>query len=1116
MKYIIFLLLISVSNFYFSQIRYYAQGFESLTNACPNNWTYSGGNRNNQHAKTGSYSARVGRSGESNTLTLNPVDISQLTNVSLRLSHSILSGSGPGMDTREGAVFLISLNGGAYSILSGVSGFGDHNYPWTASLGGTTSTSSGCTSFQTPNALIYSIPAGTTTVSIRVISVGRNSSSCSNFNNDMNAGTASNFDRTDEGIYIDDVEIWADGPNVLAPVTVCENEAFSVGVTNTNSAMTYNWSGPNSFTSTLQNPQVTTAATTSMSGTYSTIISFTSCPIVTLNQSVNVSAGPNLSISGSLSFCTGTSTTLSASGGINYQWSNGLGNNSTAQITAAGTYTITASGSGTCTTQETITVNETSSIINNTTISECFSFTWPVNNQTYSASGNYSVVNGCVTENLNLTITGITQNTTNLTVCDSYTWPLSGLTYTSSGTYFTTVGCQTELLNLTITPSSTNTTTINACDSFTWPVNNQTYTTSGNYTFINGCVTESLNLTISNSVSNTTTITECSSYTWPINNQVYTSSGTYSVVNGCVTEILVLTITGLTQNSTNQTACDSYTWIENGITYFNSGTYIVVSGCTTELLNLTITTGNTNTTTVSACNSYTWSQNNITYTSSGTYTFLSGCNTEILVLTINSNPILSFNNPTVCQGQAATLTVTSNQVGTTFLWSNGQTTANIVASPNVTTSYNVLGTNQSGCFTTGIGMINVTPSPQLIFQDTSVCLGQSTTITVSPVTNGGTYLWNTGSTSSSINVSPTQNTSYTVQYTLNACQSALATINVVVSPPFVLSANNPTICLGTVATITPTSSSSGGVFTWSDGSNNSTANFSPSTDTIVTFSYTLNGCTSSGAASITVLELPTFSFTSSQSEGCAPLNIDFNTSFLESTQCTWQINGQTVSSNCGNLNYTFYNPNCYDVSLSVLGTNGCTNTINYTDIVCVYPNPVANFYFDEYANYQTSATVGFTNTSQNSLQNWWNFGDGNYASNENTPIHTFFFENDASYDVELVVESEYGCRDSVIKTVSFNEELNVYIPNSFTPDGSGFNEVWKPIFSTIVDQGSYECFVFNRFGEQVFFSQNFNEGWDGSFNNNKVQDGTYSYYIEFSEVGVAKSTVITGHITILR
>ena len=1116
MKYIIVLLFISVSNIYFSQIRYYAQGFESSTNACPNNWTYTGGNRNNQHARTGSYSARVGRSGESNTLTFDAIDISLLSNAILSFNHSVLNGSGPGMDTREGALFMISLNGNPYTIISGVSGFGDHNYSWNAT-GGTTSSSSGCNTYQTPNPFVYAIPSGTSTISLRVISIGRNSSNCSSFNSVMSSGTASNFDRTDEGIYIDDVEIWADGPSVLAPITVCENEAFSVGVTNTNTAMTYNWSGPNNYSSILQNPQVTLAASASMSGTYSTIISFASCPIVTLNQTVNVSAGPNLSISGSLSFCTGSSTTLSASGGTNYQWSNGLGNNSTAQITTAGTYTVIATNGGTCTAQETITVSETSSIVNNTNVSECFSYIWPINNQTYTASGNYTFVNGCITENLNLTITGSTQNTTDLTVCDSYTWPLNGLTYTSSGTYFTTVGCQTELLNLTITPSSSNTTTnINACDSFTWPINNQTYTASGNYTFVNGCVTEVLNLTISNSVTNTTTITECSSYTWPLNNQTYTSSGTYTVVNGCLTEILLLTISGVTQNTTNQTACDSYTWSENGVTYFNSGVYSFITGCNTKILNLIISQENTNTTVANACNSYTWSQNNLTYTTSGTYTFVNGCNTEILELTIESNPILTFDNPTVCQGQATTLTVTSNQVGTTFIWNDGQTTASITASPSITTSYNVLGTNQYGCFTTGIGIINVTPSPQLIYQDTSICLGQTATISVSPITNGGTYLWNTGATSSSIVVNPTQSTTYSVQYTLNACQSSIAIIDVTVAPPFILVANNPTICSGNSALITATSSIPGGIFTWSDGSNNPSAYFSPISDTIVTFSYSLNGCTSTETALISVLELPNISISPSLTEGCTPLNIDFSTPFIESTQCTWQIDGQTVSSTCGSLNYTFYNSNCYDISLSVVGTNGCINTASYTDLVCVYPNPVANFYFDEFANYQTSATVGFTNTSQNSFQNWWNFGDGNFTTNENTPIHNFFFENDASFNVELVVESEYGCRDSIIKTVSFKEELYVYVPNTFTPDGSGFNEVWKPIFSTIVDQGSYECFVFNRFGEQLFYTQNFNEGWDGSYNGNKIQDGTYTYYIEYSELGVAKSTILNGHINVLR
>jgi hypothetical protein len=107
MKFLVFLVFISVSQFYFSQIRYYAQGFENATTTCPENWTFSGGNRNTQHAQTGSYSARVGRLGESNSLILDPVNVSLLTNATLRLNHSILGGNGPGIDVREGVIFMI-------------------------------------------------------------------------------------------------------------------------------------------------------------------------------------------------------------------------------------------------------------------------------------------------------------------------------------------------------------------------------------------------------------------------------------------------------------------------------------------------------------------------------------------------------------------------------------------------------------------------------------------------------------------------------------------------------------------------------------------------------------------------------------------------------------------------------------------------------------------------------------------------------------------------------------------------------------------------------------------------------------------------------------------------
>ena len=987
MKFLIFIFFIFSAQFCTSQIRFYAQGFENVASTCPENWTYSGGNRTTQHAQTGSFSARVGRSGESNTLILDPVNVSLLSNATLRLNHSILGGSGPGIDVREGVVFMVSLDGGAFTTVSRIGGSNDHSYSWTQTggVGVVACVAPNDVTYQTPNTFTFPIPVGTSTISVKIISVnvqtGANAAiKCTNFVAMMTnpTPTASNFDRNDEGIYIDDVEIWADGPSIQAPIFICENDAFSLGINNTNTGMTFAWSGPNGFSSISQNPQVSLAATTAMAGNYSNVVTFGSCPIVTLNQVVTVNSAPNLVVSGPLVFCTGTNTTLTASGGTAYQWSDGLGSNSSVTITTAGNYTVTASGSGTCTSQETVTVSEITSQTNYTTVSECNTYTWLINNQTYSQRGNYTFVNGCTTENLVLTITTSTQITTTVSACDSYLWLQNGTTYTTSGIYTHLVGCNTEILNLTIAPSSTNTTIVNSCNSYTWALNGQTYTASGIYTFLNGCITEELDLTI-------------------------------------------------------QTA-----------------------------------------------------------------------------------PILTFNNPSVCQGQVATLTVSSNQPNTTFLWSDGQTTSNINVSPSITSAYNVVGSNVYGCSSNGIGMVNITPSPVLTYQDTSVCLGQSVTISVSPMTAGGTYLWNTGETTTSIQVTPTQNTAYTLIYTLNTCQSSVAVINVIIAPPFVLNASNVTICQGNSATIIASSTLPGGVFTWGNGSTSSSAQFSPQADTTVTFSYVLNGCTTSASATITVLELPDLSFNASQTEGCAPLNISFSTPFLESSLCSWKIDGQEVSTNCGDLNYSFNNPNCYDISLTILGTNGCSNTVSYTDLVCVYENPIANFYFNELANYQTSANVGFTNSSENALQNWWNFGDGGTAFNNNNPTHTYIYENANSFVVELIVESEFGCRDSIQKEVSFKEELNVYIPNTFTPDGIGLNEIWLPIFSTLVNEGNYECSVLNRYGEQIFYTNDYRKGWDGTYEGKKSQDGTYSYYIQYSGLGNAKSTILTGHINLLR
>ena len=189
-------------------------------------------------------------------------------------------------------------------------------------------------------------------------------------------------------------------------------------------------------------------------------------------------------------------------------------------------------------------------------------------NATAAASGDYTVVasNGCDSdsETFSVTVTATSSNTTTISECDSYTWAVNGQTYTQSGTYTDVDGCNTEILELTILQGGTNTTTVSECDSYTWAVDGQTYTVSGTYTSVTGCSTEILELTITLSTSNTTTISECASYTWPVNGQTYIQSGTYTDVDGCSTEILELTLTipGTACDDGNSNTVDD-TWDAN-------------------------------------------------------------------------------------------------------------------------------------------------------------------------------------------------------------------------------------------------------------------------------------------------------------------------------------------------------------------------------------------------------------------------------------------------------------------------------------------------------------------------------------------------------------------------
>jgi len=125
----------------------------------------------------------------------------------------------------------------------------------------------------------------------------------------------------------------------------------------------------------------------------------------------------------------------------------------------------------------------------------------------------------------------------------------------------------------------------------------------------------------------------------------------------------------------------------------------------------------------------------------------------------------------------------------------------------------------------------------------------------------------------------------------------------------------------------------------------------------------------------------------------------------------------------------------------------------------------------------------------------WDFGDMNYDFDRNKILHTY--EQPGIYEVTLEVEDKYGCIDDTTKILEIEDVYAFYAPNSFTPNSKGGNEIWLPKGNNI-NSYSYELRVFDRWGGQLFYTTDLNEGWNGTLNNvgtEIAKQGVYVYRV---------------------
>jgi gliding motility-associated-like protein len=342
--------------------------------------------------------------------------------------------------------------------------------------------------------------------------------------------------------------------------------------------------------------------------------------------------------------------------------------------------------------------------------------------------------------------------------------------------------------------------------------------------------------------------------------------------------------------------------------------------------------------------------------------------------------------------------------------------------------------------------------------------------------------------------------------------------------------NNPNCNLQPVIFVNNTPGNN--AYTWTFGDNSTSVDEDPTHvyQNFGSYNVTLEaidvntGCTNAVTNVINVFESPEVGFELTSAIGCNFLDVILtDTINAPNTTLFWDFGDGETSNQPVAIDHQYADEGCYDVTLTVTNQAGCSVSLTQDDLVCVVSVPDAIFFANPDSALVSEPIIAFDNQSNNAYTYYWDFGDGSSSLSTN-PIHEY---NDVpeSYVVTLYAYNEEGCYDSAFLTVTIYEEIIFYVPNTFTPNGDGSNDVFLPIITSGIETKGYELLIFNRWGEEIFKSTNPNIGWDGFVPDigtyfgqigNKAQDGTYVWKITMNASQNQDVIVRTGHVNLLR
>lgn len=694
--------------------------------------------------------------------------------------------------------------------------------------------------------------------------------------------------------------------SILGNSEICQGQSTTLTVSG-DAITQYAWSNGDNNPST----------TVNTAGQYSVTATNSYGCSATASRGVVVHALPEPQITGTMTICKGSSTTLTATGGVAYLWNTGnTGSNLTVTPASNLSYAVTVSNAFGCmaSASATVTVNNLPEITfsGNTTTCEgtatvitatgATNYAWSTgttgNTLSTSSAGVYRVTatssQGCVnidSVSIHVNANPVVQISGNSYVCSG---SFATLTATGASTY--QWSDQSTGASISVSPATTTTYTVTGYDA------NGCHSSASRVLAVEALPQISVSGTKTLCAGQTTTLTATggTSYIWttgdtisnivvsPTSTQSYvvTVTNTYGCVSSAAVTVTVnplpnVTFTGLT------TICQGST---TTITALGASTYSWSTGAQTG----SIIVGATGMYTVTATNSQNCSK------------------TDSIFVQQNPNPQVQITGENhLCSGSVATLTASG---ANTYSWNTGETSSEISISPQASTDYYVIGTDTNGCSSTVHKMVSVEELPNVqILGGRVICQGQSTVLTA---TGGATYAWSTGSTAQDIAVFPNFTTNYTVtaynSYGCSSTTTATVTVNML---PSVFFNGNTSFCQGQSSVISVTGGTN---YIWSTGATTNSITVDASGTYRVSVTNSLN-CMRVDSVTVVVWDNPV-------------VNVSGAGLICEGTSTLLSASGaQTYAWNTGETNPVITVMPAETATYSVVGydANGCSSTVSH-------------------------------------------------------------------------------------------------------------------------------------------------------------------------------------------